>query len=357
MVSFKRIEKFKPHISQIMYQVAFAGMYIIARVSLINGMNHFVFMALRQIIATLAIAPFAYFLERKQRPPLTWTILFQIFLLASGITITQNCYIQGLYYTSSTFGSAAQNLLPMFTFAMATLLRLEKVNIRTFGGQAKVIGTVISVSGAMIMTLYKGPVIKFLSPGVEGHLMASSSKPKNLVLGSILVFGSIVTWSASIVFQAPFLKRYPAQLSLTAISCLFGSIQSGLIAVIWERKKFNIWAVGGNFKLLGVVYSGIMCSALGMYVQAWCISKRGPVFVAMFSPLGTVMTAILELIILHVYLRVGSLAGAIVIVLGLYTALWGKANDFATETTGVVEEPENRIQLGAQPIEKEETTV
>lgn len=357
MVSFKRIEKFKPHISQIMYQVAFAGMYIIARVSLINGMNHFVFMALRQIIATLAIAPFAYFLERKQRPPLTWTILFQIFLLASGITITQNCYIQGLYYTSSTFGSAAQNLLPMFTFAMATLLRLEKVNIRTFGGQAKVIGTVISVSGAMIMTLYKGPVIKFLSPGVEGHLMASSSKPKNLVLGSILVFGSIVTWSASIVFQAPFLKRYPAQLSLTAISCLFGSIQSGLIAVIWERKKFNIWAVGGNFKLLGVVYSGIMCSALGMYVQAWCISKRGPVFVAMFSPLGTVMTAILELIILHVYLRLGSLAGAIVIVLGLYTALWGKANDFATETTGVVEEPENRIQLGAQPIEKEETTV
>lgn len=357
MVSFKRIEKFKPHISQIMYQVAFAGMYIIARVSLINGMNHFVFMALRQIIATLAIAPFAYFLERKQRPPLTWTILFQIFLLASGITITQNCYIQGLYYTSSTFGSAAQNLLPMFTFAMATLLRLEKVNIRTFGGQAKVIGTVISVSGAMIMTLYKGPVIKFLSPGVEGHLMASSSKPKNLVLGSILVFGSIVTWSASIVFQAPFLKRYPAQLSLTAISCLFGSIQSGLIAVIWERKKFNIWAVGGNFKLLGVVYSGIMCSALGMYVQAWCISKRGPVFVSMFSPLGTVMTAILELIILHVYLRVGSLAGAIVIVLGLYTALWGKANDFATETTGVVEEPENRIQLGAQPIEKEETTV
>lgn len=357
MVSFKRIEKFKPHISQIMYQVAFAGMYIIARVSLINGMNHFVFMALRQIIATLAIAPFAYFLERKQRPPLTWTILFQIFLLASGITITQNCYIQGLYYTSSTFGSAAQNLLPMFTFAMATLLRLEKVNIRTFGGQAKVIGTVISVSGAMIMTLYKGPVIKFLSPGVEGHLMASSSKPKNLVLGSVLVFGSIVTWSASIVFQAPFLKRYPAQLSLTAISCLFGSIQSGLIAVIWERKKFNIWAVGGNFKLLGVVYSGIMCSALGMYVQAWCISKRGPVFVAMFSPLGTVMTAILELIILHVYLRLGSLAGAIVIVLGLYTALWGKANDFATETAGVVEEPENRIQLGAQPIEKEETTV
>jgi drug/metabolite transporter (DMT)-like permease len=354
MVSFKGFEKFKPHISQIIYQIAFAGMYIIARVSLIDGMNHFVFMAFRQAIATLAIAPFAYVLERKQRPPLTWTILFQIFLLASGITITQNCYIQGLYYTTSTFGSAAQNLLPMFTFAMATFLRLEKVNIRSLGGQAKVIGTVISVGGAMIMTLYKGPVLKFLSPGVEGHLMTSNSKPKNLVLGSILVFGSIVTWSASIVFQAPVLKRYPAQLSLTAFACLFGSLQSGLIAVIWERKKTNIWTIGWNFKLLGVVYSGIMGSALGMYVQAWCISKKGPVFVAIFTPLGTVVTAILELIILHVYLRVGSVVGAILIVLGLYTALWGKAHDSATEA---VQESQNHIQFRAPAIEKEETTV
>lgn len=355
MISLKGFEKFKPHISQIIYQIAFAGMYIIARVSLIDGMNHFVFMALRQVIATLVIAPFAYVLERKQRPPLTWTIILQIFLLASGITITQNCYIQGLYYTTSTFGSAAQNLLPMFTFAMATLLRLEKVDIRSLGGQAKLLGTIVSVGGAMVMTLYKGPVLKFLSPGVEGHLITSTnSKPINIVLGSILVFGSIVTWSASIVFQAPVLKRYPAQLSLTAFACFFGSLQSGLIAVIWEHNKSNIWAIGWNFKLLGVVYSGIMCSALGMYVQAWCISKKGPVFVAIFSPLGTVVTAILELIIIHVFLRVGSVVGAIVIVLGLYTALWGKAHDLATE---VVEESENHIQFRAPEFEKEEATL
>jgi len=354
MASLKGIEKFKPHFSQIIYQVAFAGMYIIARVCLISGMNHFVFMALRQAIATLAIAPFAYVLERKERPPLTWTILFQIFLLSSGIQITQNCYIKGLYYTSSTFGSAAQNLLPMVTFAMATLLRLEKVNIKSLGGLAKVLGTVISVSGAMVMTLYKGPALKFLSPGVEGHLLTSNSKPINLVLGSILVFGSIVTWSACIVVQAPILKRYPAQLSLTAFSCLFGSLQSGLLAVIWEHKKPNIWNIGWNFKLLGIVYSGIMCSALGMYVQAWCISKKGPVFVAIFTPFGTVVTAILELIVLHVYLRVGSVVGATLIVLGLYTALWGKAKDMATE---VVKESDNYNLLGAPPSRKEEITV
>jgi hypothetical protein len=127
--------------------------------------------------------------------------LMSNFLLASGITITQNYYIQGLYYTSSTFGSATLNLLPVFfTFAMATLIRLESFNIRTLGGHAKILGTVIFVGGAMIMTLYKGPALKFLSPGAESHLIASNLKPNNLVLGSILVFASIVSWSSCIVF-------------------------------------------------------------------------------------------------------------------------------------------------------------
>jgi hypothetical protein len=76
----------------------------------------------------------------------------------------------------------------------------------------------------MIMTLYKGPALKFLSPGAESHLIASNSKPNNLVLGSILILASIVSWSSCIVscffFQAPVLKRYPAQLSLTTIACL-----------------------------------------------------------------------------------------------------------------------------------------
>eukprot|EP00253_Pinus_taeda_P011924 PITA_11924 len=354
MVGLQGTEKLKPLLSQIIYQAAFAGMYIIARVSLVDGMNHFVFVTYRQITATLVIAPIAYFLERKQRSPLTWTALFQIFLLASGITITQNCYIQGLYYTSSTFASAALNLLPVFTFAMATLIRLESVDIRSLGGQAKILGTVISVSGAMVMTLYKGPALKFLSPGAESHHTASNSKPINLVLGSILVFGSIVSWASCTVFQAPVLKTYPAQLSLTAISCLFGSIQSGLIAVIWEHKKSSIWALGWNVELLGVVYSGILCSALGMFLQVWCISKKGPVFVAIFTPLGTIITAVLELIIIHVYLRVGSVVGAIVIVAGLYVALWGKENDFRTH---VDKDSENHIQFGAGPLEKDQATV
>lgn len=330
MVSFRRIEKFKPYLSQIIFQVLFAGMNILARIALIHGMNHFVFVTYRQVIATLAIAPFAYVLERKDRPALTWLVLFQVFLLGSGIAIAQNCYIPGLYYTSSTFGSAALNLVPVITFAIAIFLRLEIINIRSLRGQVKVAGAVICVGGAMVMTFYKGPALLFLSPGVKSHRITYNSQ-HNIMLGSILVFGTVVVWSACIAFQAPIMKRYPAQLSLTALSSFVASVESALIAVICEHKKPNLWAIRWNVELLSVLYSGIMCFGLAMYLQAWCISKKGPVFVAVFSPLSTIVTAILELIILHVYLRVGSVVGAIFIVAGLYATLWAKANDLETE--------------------------
>lgn len=305
MVSFERFEKFKPHLSQIMIQGVFGGMYVIVRSALINGMNSFVLVTYRLALASLTIAPFAYILERKERPPLTWPLVFQIFLLGSGIAIAQNCMFPGMYYTSSTFGSGAFNLVPVLTFAMATLLRLETVNIKSIGGQAKVIGTIICVCGAMVMTLYKGPVLNALPHGIKSHRITSNSEHNNIVLGAILIFISVVLSSACIAFQAPILKRYPAQLSLTALTSLFGAVESAMVAVICQHKKFNIWAIGWNIKVFSVVYAGLLGSALGMYFLSWGISKRGPVFVALFNPVGTIVTAVLEFIILHVYLRVG----------------------------------------------------
>eukprot|EP00253_Pinus_taeda_P012049 PITA_12049 len=348
MVSVKGIHNFKPYLAQIVIQISFAGMYIIARLAFIDGMSRFVFVTYRQLTATLAIAPLAYLLERKEHPPFTRVILFQIFLLASGNTIAQNCYFQGLYYTSSTFGSAALNLVPIFTLAMATILRLENVNIRSLSGQAKVVGIVICVTGAMVMTLYKGPAIKSLSYGIKSHLITLYSKPDSIVLGSILVFGSIVIWSAWLCFQAHVLKRYPVQLSLTTLMCLIGAVESALIAVIFEDRKSNVWAIGWNIKLLSVLYTGILCSAFGMFLQAWCISKKGPVFVTIFNPVGTIFTAILEFIILRVFLRVGSVVGAILIVLGLYSVLWGKARDICIED--VRESNMNNTDKGRHPI-------
>jgi hypothetical protein len=58
------IEKSTPYIAMISLQFGYAGMSIISKVSLNRGMSHFVLVVYRQAVATVILAPFAFFLER-----------------------------------------------------------------------------------------------------------------------------------------------------------------------------------------------------------------------------------------------------------------------------------------------------
>lgn len=44
---------------------------------------------------------------------------------------------------------------------------------------------------------------------------------------------------------------------------------------------------------------GMVGSAFSFFVQAWCISRRGPLFAAMFNPLGTVITTVFAAVLIH----------------------------------------------------------
>ncbi|RRT53643.1 hypothetical protein B296_00024507 [Ensete ventricosum] len=54
---------------------------------------------------------------------------------------------------------------------------------------------------------------------------------------------------------------------------------------------------------------------------------KGPLYSAMFNPLGTVITTISACLVLREQLHIGSLVGAVAVVGGLYIVLWGKAKD------------------------------
>lgn len=43
---------------------------------------------------------------------------------------------------------------------------------------------------------------------------------------------------------------------------------------------------------------GIVSSGIVIYLQTWCIYKGGPVFVAVFQPVQTVLVAIMAFLIL-----------------------------------------------------------
>ncbi|KAH9611231.1 hypothetical protein KSS87_018047 [Heliosperma pusillum] len=330
------IIKAKAYLAIISLQFGYSGMYIITAVCLKHGMNHFVLSVYRHITATIAIAPFALLFERP--------------------VLDQNLYYVGLKYTSATFASASVNVLPAITFIMATIFRLEKVDIRKIPSQAKIIGTIVTVAGAMLMTIYRGPVVNIFGTHVSADhaaTTAAANSGQHWVVGTLFVLGSCFGWSAFFILQSYTVKEYPAELSLTAWICFMGSMEGGVVSLVMVR-DMKAWALGWDSRLLASVYTGVVCSGIAYYVQSVVNRERGPVFVTVFSPLCMIITAAMGSIILHELLHLGSVIGAVIIVLGLYTVVWGKSKDSSTTTTTTTNDKGKAQEL---PIINNDTTI
>ncbi|KAK7820646.1 wat1-related protein [Quercus suber] len=123
-------------------------------------------------------------------------------------------------------------------------------------------------------------------------------------------------------------KVYPARLSLNTLICFFVSLQSFFLALFFAR-NLDLWKLEWNMQLLTILCSGsgVVISALVYYLQTWCISNKGPVFAAMFSPLLLIVVGIFSAIAFAEGLHLGSLVGASLIIAGLYWVLWAKRTD------------------------------
>ncbi|KAI3868035.1 hypothetical protein MKX03_035251 [Papaver bracteatum] len=394
-------QRCKPYIAMISLQFGYAGMNILTKVSLNRGMSHYVLVVYRHAFATVVIAPFAIFLERKIRPKMTFLIFLQIFAMALlGPVIDQNFYYMGLKYTSPTFSCAMSNMLPAMTFVMAFLCRyiitymhivmvrhhrenlfpiflmliiqlvfeycrMEIVDIKKVRCQAKVIGTIVTVAGAMLMTLYKGPIIemiwsKSIHPNASYTTNTSGSDDKDWLKGSILLILATLAWAALFILQAITLKKYPAHLTLTTLICFIGTLQSIAVTLVMEHTP-SAWSIGWDMNLLSAAYAGIVSSSLAYYVQGLVMRKRGPVFVTAFSPLMMIIVAIMGSFILAEKIFLGGILGAVLIVAGLYSVLWGKYKEFKEKENEIPEATkdvnENGTMLVIEDVETGKSVV
>lgn len=314
----------------VLLQLGFAGLYIISMICLNQGMSRYVLIVYRNAVATLAMAPFAFVLERKIRPKLTTSTFLKIMALGFLEPILdQNLVYLGMKYTSASYASAIMNAVPGFTFVIAMILRIEHVKIKEARSRAKIIGTILTLCGALAMTLYKGPIVNLIPTATNVHHTSSNnSTNQHWVLGTVLILVGCCAWSSFYILQSITVKSYPAELSLSTLICFMGTVQSAALALAVERHP-SAWAIGLDSTLVAPLYSGIVSSGITYYVQGLVMKERGPVFVTAFNPLCMIMVAILGSLILAEKIHLGSVIGAIIIAVGLYSVVWGKSKDQA----------------------------
>ncbi|KAK7412100.1 hypothetical protein VNO78_03547 [Psophocarpus tetragonolobus] len=345
------VHTLKPVLLMLLVQVANAWVNVLYKLALNDGMNLSIIVAYRYVFATAFIAPLALLIERNRRTKMSWTILFQAFLCGLiGGALPQNLNMEAIALTSVTFTTAISNLIPAITFIVSLSFGLERLNLKRRSGKAKIIGTITGISGAMILTLVKGPEVKILSFHVNllknqnGHVVHQHASSGSMtIVGALASVASNVSYALWLIIQAKMSERYPYPYSSTALMSLMGALLSISFAFCLER-DLSQWRLGWNVRLFTVAYAGIVVSGVMVAVISWCVRTRGPLFVSVFSPLMLVVVAFAGSTILDEKLYLGSIIGSVLIICGLYVVIWGKSKEMKKNQC-VTSESTQRVEI------------
>lgn len=352
--TFKKMGSNKPYIVAIFIQITFAGMSLMSKAAFAGGMNTYIFLFYRQAAGSIILLPLTLLLKGKEKRPLSFKHLCQIFVISLiGITLALDAYGVAINYTSATLGAAAFNCVPVTTFFFAILLRMEKVKLKKAAGIAKVVGIMICMGGAAILAFYKGPYLKPLFTHQLFHHLQSqshhSSKSQNTwMIGCFFLLITSVSWGIWFVLQAKFLKGYPHPMEFMCMQTVMSMVQSFVVAIVMERDPLE-WKLGWNIRLFAVLYCGILVIGIANNAQCWVIREKGPVFQAMTTPLNLITTIIGSQLLFSEGIYLGSIIGASLLVMSLYSVLWGKSKELITP-------PPNDHQLSPTQKQIEEST-
>ncbi|KAJ7979547.1 WAT1-related protein [Quillaja saponaria] len=249
--------------------------------ALLQGMSPRVFIVYRQGIATLALAPIAFSSRRRSSFSISSRSFFFMFVTALiGITANQNTYFEGLYLSSSTMASAITNLTPAMTFLIATIVGLEKIDLRSLRSIAKMLGTLLCVGGAITMALLKGQKLlhaEFLS---FKHLFVMVGD--SWQLGCLLLFASSFCWAFWMIMQVPISSSCPSHLHSSIWMCFLASLQSTIVTLLFENDP-EVWNLRSVLDISCCLYAGVGI-AVSFFIQTWCISVRGPSLLCNVQP-------------------------------------------------------------------------
>ncbi|XP_059277043.1 WAT1-related protein At5g64700-like [Lycium ferocissimum] len=355
----KKMKRSNVLIGMLTVQVIATGLQLLSKVILSHGTFVFALMSYRHVVATLCIAPFALIWERESLKKVTWSIFFWLFMIAlTGIIMAMGLFYYGLKDTTATYATNFLNLIPIVTFILSTVLRVEKLRLKTKAGKVKLLGAMLCLAGALTITLYKGKV--FHVSHHDKH-QNSSKDHANMLRGTIFLMCSCMSYGCWFLIQAKVSKVFPYKYSATFIICMIATIQSAIVGVCIDRRKAS-WKLGLNLQLITIFYSGALATAATFCLISWAVERRGPTYPSMFNPLSLIFVAIAEAVFLGQETSIGSLLGMFLIIVGLYSFLRAKSKELTqigSSNAGDTEAPppENEVTVHPSPTSNMELPI
>ncbi|XP_006291278.2 WAT1-related protein At3g28100 [Capsella rubella] len=314
-------------------ETGLVGISTLFKVATSKGLNLYAFLGYSYLLASLLLLPSFVFSKRSSRslPPLTFSILSKIGLLGLlGSMYVITGYI-GIKYSNPTLASAISNITPALTFILAVIFRMEKVSFKEKSSVAKVMGTLLSLLGALVVVLYHGPPVFVASslPYVKfGQLspsLLSSSNSDWLIGGALLTIRDIFV-SVSFILQAKIMSEYPAAFRVSFLYTVCVSVVTTMIGLVVEKNNPSVWIIRFDITLITIVTMAIITSVYYV-IHSWTVRHKGPLYLAIFKPLSILIAVVMSAVFLNDSLYLGCLIGGVLITMGFYAVMWGKANE------------------------------
>jgi large subunit ribosomal protein L9e len=161
-------------------------------------------------------------------------------------------------------------MVPVLTFLIAIALRVESLDMKSKAGSAKVTGTLMSLGGVLLLSLYKGVAVTTHNGRGQGQGTSSSSPQvgaaaaavggsgvdkKSWMLGTVSLLANGLFFSFWLLLQSRLTRKYPALYSSTATMFFISTLQAAALTVAMERHSRSVWIVTRRLEILTILYS------------------------------------------------------------------------------------------------------
>ncbi|KAG8498483.1 hypothetical protein CXB51_005027 [Gossypium anomalum] len=373
----ERMSEVAPFAVMLIMEGCTIALTILAKTALTAGISPFVFVVYTNAVGSILLLPFSFLYHRGERcvcvslsslymylyrtyayalfsinrllhhcffiincrieqSLFTFPLLFRIFFMGlTGVAISQNLAFLGLSYSSPIVVCAMGLLMPTISFLLSIILRTGRLDWRSTSSQAKMIGTFISIAGAIFVELYKGPFTRPSPVSLDQHLQVIPklfvfySTPDRWVLGGILLAAATLSISVWNIVQMGTVKQYPQVMKVASSYSLVGTIQCLVFSLIMEG-DLDAWKLKRKLDLLLIIVTGVFGSIIRSNVHLACTRMKGPFYVPMFKPFGVVFATVFGTCFftnsLH-YGRLYSVIGTIIVGTGYYAVMWGQIRE------------------------------
>lgn len=132
--------------------------------------------------------------------------------------------------------------------------------MKSKAGCAKILGTLMSLGGMLLLSLYKGVAVTHQSSSTPAAASSSqvevpgNDDKKTWMLGTVALLANCLFFSLWLLLQSMLTKKYPALYSSTAFMFFISTLQAGALTLTIERHT-TVWIITNKLEVVTILYS------------------------------------------------------------------------------------------------------